>query len=232
MKKAAIAEHETELKALSTRSQIYLLFAKAIEYPTEATPHQVRGGEIADALEALFAAGAPGLREGLEREALCDAGEDDDALAVEYTRLFDVGASGPPCPLFGGSYGSARMKVMEETIRFYEHFGLETSQGQRELPDHLATELEFLHFLTFSEAEALETGADPEPFRRARRDFLGRHPGQWVPQLCQRLQKHEAQPFYAALIGQLDRFLASELSSLGGVTQQIDPDRTPAPAAQ
>jgi|TARA_B100000315_G_scaffold242894_1_gene265642 DMSO reductase family type II enzyme chaperone len=117
------------------------------------------------------------------------------------------------------------MKTMEEAIRFYEHFGLETAQATRELPDHLATELEFLHFLTFSEAEALETGTDPGSFRRAQRDFLARHPGRWVPDLHERVQQHDPMAFFGELIRALNDFLAFELSSLGAVVEQIDLDQ-------
>jgi DMSO reductase family type II enzyme chaperone len=177
------------LRQATSRSQIYRLFGEALEYPNEARARQIRAGEVATEFEALLLVVAPRLGDAVRLDALADAGDDDEALAVEYTRLFDVGASGPPCPLLGGSYG-ARMKTMEEVIRFYEHFGLKPSQTRPELPDHLATQLEFLHFLTFSEAEALESGTDPGPFRRAQRDFLARHPGNWVPQLLARLEQH------------------------------------------
>ena len=44
------------------------------------------------------------------------------------------------------------MKSMEEVIRFYNYFGLKLSDERRIPPDHLATELEFLHYLTFRQA--------------------------------------------------------------------------------
>jgi DMSO reductase family type II enzyme chaperone len=223
MEENPIRNSEHELQQAVSRSQTYQLFGEALEYPNEDSARLVRNGTVASELEALFSAAAPALRGELGSEALADAGEDDDSLAVEYTRLFDVGASGPPCPLFGGSYG-ARMKTMEEVVRFYEHFGLITSQTRAELPDHLATELEFLHFLTFSEAQALEAGTDPEPFRRAQRDFLTRHPGNWVPQLLERIEQHEPMAFYRELIRQLDRFLACELSSLDDPGAAGDPE--------
>lgn len=219
---AAITEPATQTQTATARSQIYHLFAEAIEYPADDASQKVRDGDWARALEELFSIAAPGLGEDLTLAALRDAGDDDEALAIEYTRLFDVGASGPPCPLFGGLYDGARMKTMEEVIRFYEHFGLKTSQARRELPDHLATELEFLHFLSFSEAEALAAGADPEPFRRAQRDFLARHPAKWVPELLQRIEQHQSMGYFYELILQLNRFLEHELASLGGVSAPGD----------
>ena len=93
-------------------------------------------------------------------------------LHHELFDLFEVGASGPPCALYGGLHSEARMKTMEEALRFYHHFGLTLSEAARELPDHLSTQLEFLHFLAFREAEALDSGLDAGPYRRAQRDFV------------------------------------------------------------
>jgi hypothetical protein len=122
------------------RSSAFRLFVEALQYPDEELMEVIRGGQLADAIRTAFEALDPGLSEGIDWEALKDGGSGDD-LGVEYTRLFDVGVSGPPCPLCGGLYTGARMKTMEEAVRFYNFFGLSLSGGPRELPDHLSTEL-------------------------------------------------------------------------------------------
>jgi hypothetical protein len=86
------------------------------------------------------------------------------------------------------------MQTMEECVRFYNHFGLTLAEAPRELPDHISTQLEFLHFLAFREAEAWRDGRDPGPWQRAGRDFLERHPGRWVPKLRERLASRSALP--------------------------------------
>lgn len=197
----------------AARSRAYLVLVHALEYPDRELLEQIRSRALADALSEALERVDPSLAEG-DWSALADAGASDDDLAVEYTRLFDVGAGGPPCPLYGGLYGGARMKTMEECVRFYNHFGLTLADSPRELPDHLATQLEFLHFLAFREAEARDEGGDPGPWRRAARDFVERHPGRWVPKLRARLAKHKAAPFFTALIERLDRFLAQERARL------------------
>jgi DMSO reductase family type II enzyme chaperone len=92
------------------------------------------------------------------------------------------------------------MKVMEATVRFYNYFQLKLSSTQRELPDHITTELEFLHYLTFRETEARQSGADPSSLLRAERDFLTRHLCKWVPRMQARLAKQETDPFFPALV--------------------------------
>jgi DMSO reductase family type II enzyme chaperone len=103
---------------------------------------------------------------------------------------------------------------MEECVRFYHHFGLALSEAPRELPDHLVTELEFLHYLAFREAEALERGEDPGAWRRAARDFALRHPGRFLGKLEARLARAAAMPFFLALAGRLAAFVAHDAARL------------------
>jgi DMSO reductase family type II enzyme chaperone len=203
-----------EERTAAARSRTYELFARLFDYPDQAFGEAIRTGELAERVRETLRVLDPSLLEGSNWDALGDAGEGEDDLAIEYTRLFDVGASGPPCPLCGGLYGGARMKTMEEAIRFYNHFGLTLSESPREMPDHITTELEFLHFLAFREAEALQSGEDPGPFRRAQRDFAARHPGRWIPKLRERLEAQDPMPFFRELVSQLERFVAHDLRRL------------------
>jgi DMSO reductase family type II enzyme chaperone len=195
------------------RSRAYQLFCAALGYPDDDLCGAIRSGDLAGALRDALGAIDCALVAGTDWDALRNAGEGDE-LAVEYTRLFDVGPSGPPCPLYGGLYGGARMKTMEEAVRFYNHFGLKLADQPRELPDHLTTELEFLHYLAFREAQSLQGDGDPAPYQRAQRDFVGRHPGRWVPKLRERLDAQKPAAFFRELIRLLERFLDVECKRL------------------
>ncbi len=201
-----------------SRSAAYRLYAEAMIYPDDEFCQWVDEGGLVEALRGTLEGVSPGLiPENGAWDALRDAGGEDE-LAVEYTRLFDAGASGPPCPLYGGLYGGARMKVMEEAVRFYNHFGLTMSDEPRELPDHLSTALEFAHYLAYCEAEALRDGSDAGPYRRAQRDFIERHLGKWIPKLCEKLHAEKAAPYYmctleglaALLVWDVERLLREE----------------------
>lgn len=200
---------EAEQSALfraAARSHAYQLFARAFGYPEGELLEQIRGGQVAGAIEAALRAVSPALGARFDGGALSDAGE-GDALAVEYTRLFDVGPSGPPCPLHDGLWIGDRMRTLEEVLRFYQHFELGLDSASRELPDHLSIELEFLHYLAFCEAEAWRDGGEAGPYRRAERDFLARHPGRWVPLLRAALVKEKSAPFFVALAAALEALL-------------------------
>jgi len=209
-----------DLTALAARSLVYGAFGESLDYPDEELLELIRGGVLANRFQELLREIDPSLLEGVRWEALCDAGAADD-LQIEYTRLFDVGASGPPCPLYGGLYHGARMKTMEEVVRFYNHFGLSMAEKPHELPDHLTTQLEFLHFLTFQEAEILKEGEDPASYRRAQRDFIARHPGRWIPKLLAKLESKEPMSYFLESFRLLDAFLKSELERLIGLVGKV-----------
>jgi DMSO reductase family type II enzyme chaperone len=115
------------------------------------------------------------------------------------------------------------MKTMEEMVRFYRYFGLRPDEGMREPPDHLAAQLEFLHFLTYRETQALLSGDDADPLRRAEKDFLERHPGRWVPKLLARLDQHKPHRFYRTLLHALGLFLSAEAAYLRDVSASAEP---------
>lgn len=201
----------------AARSRAWAVFAAALDYPEGEALEDIRSGALALALAQALGDVDPALAAGLDVAALREAGDGDD-LAVEYTRLFDVGAAGPPCPLYGGLWGGARMKSMEEAVRFYNHFGLSLAEDPRELPDHLTTQLEFLHFLAFRAAEAQAARGDAGAYLRAERDFVARHPLAWVPKLVARLEKESAAPFFVALARALEALLRSAHADLVAAT--------------
>ncbi len=181
--------------AAAARSSLYHCLATAFSFPTpELSEAFTSGGFLDDLLAA-----APTLPFPLPAD---DGLRADPALAheelqQEYIRLFEVGPGRPPCPLYEGIHRSGRMKIMEELVRFYEHFGLRAEAG--DLPDHLCAELEFMHYLAFKEAAALHAGADSLPYRLAQRDFLRRHLNRWLPRLRQRLEQLDPPRLYLSL---------------------------------
>lgn len=203
----------------ATRSLTYAAFATAFGYPDQDGLDTIRSGALADALNQLLTTLDPQLVSGADWEALRDAGPDDDALQVDFTRLFDAGEDGPDCPMNGSHYHGGETEAKEELVRFYNFFGLSLADGQQEEPDHLVTELEFLHYLTYQEAQLAAEGESTEGLLRAQRDFIARHPGEWVPAMQQQLIGQKALRFFPALTGLLARFLKAEEARL---TEQIE----------
>lgn len=209
--------HHLDITRSLQRSHAYGFFAAAMEYPEGELTGLIRTGDIARQARELFCTIYPELETKIDWNALAEAGE-SDALSVEYTRLFDIGgADGPPCSLnSGAAKGDARMGVLEELVRFYNYFGLTAAETDaNELPDHLTTQFEFLHYLGQVAVGCAESGEDaPDDYIRAQRDFVNRHPGGWVPLLNGKLKEHAAPAYYQALGELMERFIQLEQREL------------------
>jgi len=193
----------------ANRSRMYQLLGGAFAFPDEDFFEAVHDGTFATTL-AEMCAGLPYDLTKVATPDLIAGGTSCAEFESEYIRLFDVGPAGPPCPLYGGTYIGDRMKVMEDATRFYNFFHLRLSAEMRELPDHITTEMEFLHYLTFREAEACQQGLDVSSLLRAERDFLARHLCKWMPHLQARLAKQTTLSFFPALVRFAAAFLAAD----------------------
>ncbi len=186
-----------EQVATAARSRLYRLLADGLAYPDHTLFACLESGRYRDDVEEACRALAYGVA--VDLDGLVASGPYIDFQA-HYLRLFEVGLGVPPCPLYSGLYRGGRKAVMEELTRFYNFFGLSVELGAGELPDHLMTELEFMHFLTFKELVALNGGDDAGAYRRAEADFLERQLVSWLPALEARLAPLDPSPFYVALV--------------------------------
>jgi len=214
----------------AARSRMYRLLASAFAFPEDPFHRAVLSGEfLSEVLEV--AAGLPYALPLAEGETLpivlAGAPADYVEFQSEYIRLFDVGVPRPPCPLYGGLHLGSRRAVMEEVTRFYNHFGLSLGGESRELPDHITTELEFMHFLTFRDVTALQRGQDRAAYLRAQRDFLQRHLARWVPKVRVQAEQQEAAPFFLGLIGLAEAFLQADLNYVASLAGPAAPGRPP-----
>lgn len=199
-----------EAESAAARSCAYKLFSEAFEYPDDARLVLLRQGVPAAELKMVITEIAPALAALANWDALVWP-EEDEELQVEYTRLFDAGVSGPACSLHEGAHRPSRMGVLEELVRFYSYFGLGRAEQPNDLPDHLSTQLEFLHWLSHSEAVLCQDGFDPADYRRAQRDFLIHHPGKWLPKLTSQLAARNAADYYIELAGLLLAFINHDM---------------------
>lgn len=195
-------EHQGEEMAAGARSYLYQMLASAFSYPTDDLAAGIASGEWASTLRSL-ASHLP-FELPVLNEAPSQAAE-PEALQQGYISTFEVGIGRPYCPLYEGSHRRGRMKLMEDLVRFYEHFGLKIRSGDH--PDHLAAELEFMHYMAFKEAAVLTHSSSPDDVRRAQYDFLDRHLCLWLPRMRERLLSAPDLPsFYSFITALADEF--------------------------
>ena len=113
------------------------------------------------------------------------AAENPEDLLVDYTRLF-LGPVDTLAKPYGSVWLGGQQALMQDSTmavqQLYEEGGFDIDDGFRELPDHIAAELEFLYLLIFRETEAQRNG-DLEALTAMaglRKRFLAEHLGTWV----------------------------------------------------
>jgi DMSO reductase family type II enzyme chaperone len=197
------------------RSLLYSLLSQAFRFPSAEHYERVKGGRFADEVQGVIAS-LPynGLKGGELGRGIGTSYEEFQSI---FIALFEVGgAYGRPFSLYEAEYGGGRMKVMEEVLRFYHHFGLRLSEQKRDRPDHLALEFEFMHLLTFKETEALIQGKERGAYLRAEQDFLRLHLSDIGAALAKGIGGKEV-PFYGELVCLAESFIQMDLSYLQGV---------------
>jgi len=230
------------------RSEVYALLAKGFAHPDATTFGFFRSlGEDTRCLLPstkdsgyLFRAGDGVLGERVR--ALLDAAREatPESLSNSYMRLFDpVGGPFPYEAEMKPLEDFSKAQLLADIMGFYRAFGVEPRDDR---PDHLAAELEFMHYLALKEQHALDAGRseDAAVCRDAQEKFLRDHLLTWADSLAEALRPRldATAPFYARLLGLLDTLLATEKERCASgaerlaVPSEIGSDCAPRPAAQ
>jgi putative dimethyl sulfoxide reductase chaperone len=136
-------------------------------------------------------------------------------LLLDYARLF-LG----PTHIIAKPYGSVWLEGQDrlmgestiEVLELYKEGGFEMDDAFRELPDHIAAELEFLYLLIYRANEADRNG-DPEALEAKlalRRRFLDAHLGRWIGPFTAAVRAGAQSVFYRQLAELSDRFVRME----------------------
>jgi putative dimethyl sulfoxide reductase chaperone len=140
-------------------------------------------------------------------------------LKLEYNRLF-VGPGKLPCPPYESVHRSDRPEMelglvlgpsTSEVKKAYAEAGLVIGPAFRDLPDHIAVELEFMHFLCTKE---LESKGDGAKWHRMQKEFVRSHLKPWVGAFAAKTVAEAKSPFYRLAATLLDEFVKDETEYL------------------
>ena len=117
-------------------------------------------------------------------------------LLIDYARLF-VGPFELLAPPYGSVYIGKERRVMsestEDAFRCYQFAGLELDQNIPEPPDHIAFELEFMHYLVFQDMKESNNESGVQKY------FLENHLGSWIEDFTKRIEKYALSVFFLNL---------------------------------
>ena len=106
---------------------------------------------------------------------------------------------------------------LADIAAFYRAFGLQVTEQARERVDHVSVECEFMYFLTFKEAHALEEGQaeNASICKEASSRFLADHLGRWLPAFALRLSKFAGEGLMKLIADFAFLFLVSDCKRMG-----------------
>ncbi len=141
------------------------------------------------------------------------------ALAIAYAELF-VGPYELLAPPYGSVYLDQGKRVMGDstiaTTKMYREYGLNIADDFKELPDHIAVELEFMYYLIYKEIEALHQDEHKErqSFLEAQKRFMASFLGKFAYLFCGKIKEGTSNKFYQVLADCVSVFVINDYNFL------------------
>lgn len=167
---------------------------------------------------------SPDLADHAQRLGRAFAAASLQDLLVDYTRLF-LGAPQALAKPYASVWLTGDPELMQdsamELLKLYEQGGFEIDPEFRDLPDHVAVELEFLYLLTFQQNQAVATADDQalQAVEVLRTAFLVGHLGRWLGPFILAVHDHAQCEFYRELAEITELFVRLEGQQRDQVTR-------------
>lgn len=135
--------------------------------------------------------------------------QDLQTLLIDYTRLF-LGPVNPLAQPYASHWLTGEKTLMQDTtvalLDLYAEGGFDIDESFRDLPDHVAAELEFLYLLNHRLHRSTAGSTEAADLINLRQRLLTDHMASWLGPFTQALEHGAETPFYRAL-GTLTRAL-------------------------
>ena len=188
-------------------------FVAACYYePTEVFVEE----KLFDSMTTAASAVSPEMGEAAEPLGKLFLSEGYENLLIDYSRLF-LGPNNTLAQPYGSVWLDKEKKLMQDStvqvLELYKEGGFELSEDFRELPDHIAAELEFLYLLIYRESEALAKaeGTRAEAVRQLRQRFLNDHLGRWIEPFTLAIEAGAQTQFYGRVANLTRVFVGAEM---------------------
>ncbi|NNL75415.1 MAG: molecular chaperone TorD family protein [Desulfobacterales bacterium] len=141
---------------------------------------------------------------------------------VEYARLF-VGPYTLHAPPYGSVYLDSERRIMGnstmDVVDRYREAGLIPAKDFKDAPDHIAAELEFMHFLIFKAMNATRQNDGNKIITHFlnQQSFLEDHLAAWVPEFTRNVVENAKTSFYRNLGRATEAFIKEDYHIISSV---------------
>ena len=214
---------------LLTRSAMYQILSSCFLYPEEKNLSILKSPDFQEHVKDLMPC-YEGIDDGVElKRSLKEVqalfrGTNIEVLQGVYQCIVGHTMS-KECPLYETQYGAAhvyqQVHELGDIQGFYKAFGLDISDIEKERCDHISVEMEFMHYLLYKQAYALENHGDEKSqiCVDAQKKFLKEHIGKWAPLFAVLFGRKAGEGFYFALSALTKEFLRLEVKLMDVKTE-------------
>lgn len=156
-------------------------------------------------------------------------GIDVERLDRGYRATFGGATVAMDCPPYEMYYSGSQIwqqtQDLSDISGFYKAYGIEIEEDTTTSRwDHVAVELEFLHFMTYKLAYAIENHGkeEQESCLSAKKKFLNAHIGRWIKAFSMSVVKKTPDDFYRQAATLASSFIHIEMSRLSVDADEID----------
>ena len=154
---------------------------------------------------------------------------DVEKLERGYRATFGGATVAMDCPPYEMYYSGSQIWQQTQDLAdisgFYKAYGIEMEQDTTTTRwDHVAVELEFLHFLTYKLAYAIENHSkeEQESCLASKKKFLYAHIGRWIKAFSTSVVKKTPEDFYRQAATLATIFVHLEMTKLSVDADEID----------
>lgn len=213
---------ETLITQEMHRATIYTILSDAFRLP------DVDVIKSLDALEkALFCLKSTAWESGKRLHQWSLSPSDLCPLKVEYTRLF-LGPFKAPAAPYGSVYLENSAQLMGESTvdarHHYQSLGLDLPEENKEPPDHISIELEFMHVLVIRAITAINDFNKPLLTETIRHQhlFMENHLGAWANVFTDAIIQHTESDYYRHLAQLTQEFVQENRQMLLDLVVELE----------
>ncbi len=223
----SVSENVEELLATS---QIYQFLSTCLLEPNRKALEMLSNKDfISEVKSCISISGNDEMVESFELLQKSLEGADFEKLEKSYRDTFGGATVAMDCPPYEMYYSGSQIWQQTQDLAdisgMYKAYGIEIEQNSTTSRwDHVAVELEFLHFLTYKQAYAIENGSEEEPEScvSAKKKFLYAHLGRWIKAFSVSVVKKSPEDFYRQAATLATTFVHIEMAKLSVDAEEID----------
>lgn len=201
----------------TARSAVYSFLSRSLALPTD-TQREVILGAVLPLVEQIETGDA-------HLDELLATAVHEQRVAADDLRRAHQGVfthiESQDCPPYETAYDQREVfrqsAIMADVSGFYRAHGVKIGGAERERPDHIGAELEFMAFMARKEAYALDNLGPDEvaECERTQAHFLRDHLGRWAPSFGRRMAEVAEHPAFVAMGRLLAAWVEADMAAWG-----------------